>query len=88
MTTIKSKGFILRIDDDFVDIEVYYNGTWWYYLEEYLTDDMVDLIDEWRYGGITLLTFVNTFFEDVKFSDEEDKETPHEFNLEEWRQIL
>lgn len=85
---VKTSGFKLTIDEEYVECEVQYNNTVWYFLEEYLTDELLELIEEYINKDITLLDFVSSFYDSIQFEDEGEEQSPHEFTLEEWRYIL
>ena len=85
---VKTSGFKLTINEEYVECEVQYNNTVWYFLEEYLTDELIELIEEYRNKNITLLQFVSDFYDSIQFEDEDEEQIPHEFTLEEWRYIL
>ena len=85
---VKTNGFELTIDEEYVECEVHFNNTVWYFLEEYLTDELLELIEEYINKDITLLDFVSSFYDSILFEDEGEEQSPHEFTLEEWRYIL
>ena len=85
---VKAKGFELTINEEYVECEVLFNNAVWYFLEEYLTDDLMELIEEYNNKNITLLQFVTSFYDSIKFEDENEEQEPHEFTTEEWSYIL
>lgn len=85
---VEMSGFKLAVSDEYVECEVQYNNTVWYFLEEYLTDELMDLVELYINKDITLLDFVSNFYDSIQFEDEDEKQSPHEFTLEEWRYIL
>lgn len=85
---IKANGFELTIEEEYVECEVRHNNTVWYFLEEYLTDELLELIEDYLNKDITLLQFVSAFYDSIEFEDEAEEQKPHEFTIEEWRYIL
>ena len=85
---IEMNGFRLTVSNEYVECEVQYNNTVWYFLEEYLTDELMDLVELYINKDITLLDFVTNFYDSIQFEDEGEEQEPHEFTLEEWRYIL
>ena len=85
---VKTKGFELTINDDYVECEVLFNNTVWYFLEEYITDDLLELIEDYTNKNISLLSFVKSFYDSVSFEDEEGEQNPYEFTSDDWEYIL
>lgn len=85
---VKRNGFELTINDEYVECEVQYNNTVWYYLEEYLTDELVEIIEAYINKEISLLDFIISFFDGVEFEDEDEKMKDYEFTLNDWKYIL
>lgn len=85
---VKTNGFELTIADEYVECEVHHDNSVWYFLEEYLTDELMELIEEYINKDITLLQFVTSFYDSIEFEDEEGEKKPHEFTLDEWNYIL
>ena len=83
---IKTRTVICTIEDEYVEIEVLFDNRWWYYLEQYVDDNLLDMINEFREGKISLFTFCNDFFFSVSFLDEDDNERA--FSASEWGEIL
>lgn len=87
MKKIKTDLLDLTITDDYVECEVEYNYTIWYNLEEYLTDDLMELIDDFINGEISLYTFLTIFYDCVLFEDENGQKHPYEFTESDWKYI-
>ena len=85
---VKRNGFELTINEEYVECEVQYNNTVWYFLEEYLTDELVEIIEAYINKEISLLDFVISFFDGVEFEDEDEKMEDYEFTLNDWKYIL
>lgn len=83
---IKTRTVICTIEDEYVECEIQYNNKWWYYLEEYIDDNLSDMITDFKNGKISLFTFCNDFFFSVYFLDEDDNEK--NFSASEWGEIL
>lgn len=87
MKKIKTDLLDLTITDDYVECEVEFNHTVWYNLEEYLTDDLLALIDDFMNGEISLFTFLTIFYDSVMFIDENEEKHPYEFTEKDWKYI-
>lgn len=85
---VKLNGFELSVCNEYVECEVQYNNTVWYFLEEYLTDELVELVETYINKEISLLDFVISFFDGVEFEDEDEKRPAYEFTLKDWKDIL
>lgn len=85
---VKMNGIKLTINNEYVECEVQYNNTVWYFLEEYLTDELIELVEAYINKEISLLDFVISFFDGVEFEDEDDSRPAYEFTLKDWKYIL
>ena len=81
-------NLLINVENDFLECEVHLFGTIWYHLYSSLTDDMLDLLNEYNNRDITLLELLEYWYDSIKFEDEYIEQKPREFTTEEWEYIL
>lgn len=79
---IKQKGFILTVEEDYVECEVYFQGEWYYTLEDNIFEELSWLIDDYINGNLDTKEFCKEFFLGVEFDGGK------EFSNQEWEMIL